>query len=900
MTHEELRSKFIEFFVARGHTPVASSGLIPHHPAAPLFTNAGMNQFLPYFLGEEPPAYPRATSAQKCVRIRGKHDDIELIGRTSRHLTFFEMLGNFSFGDYFKERAIPYHWELLTEVLGIDGDRIWATVHLDDDEAAQIWQDGVGLPADRIQRMGDDNFWEMGETGPCGPSSELYYDKGAEFGEPGGPAAGGEERYLEIANLVFMQYDRLPDRTLEPLPRKNIDTGSGLERILPVLQGGSSVFDGDVLRPVVEAAAQATGRVYGKEEEVDVSLRILADHGRAMTFLVADGVFPSNEDRGYVLRRIIRRAVRHAFILGVEKLVTPALVEATVEVSGAAYPELVNGRDFVLDVVSREEERFRQTLRSGSSILDEELVRAEAAESPLAGSVAFRLHDTFGFPLELTLEMAGERAVEVDVAGFNEEMEAQRRRAREAQSGGAAAPTERVSSYRDLYEQFGPTEFTGYEEEESTGRVLAVLDPNGAGPSGPNRAGDAGPSGPNRAGDAGPSGPTRAGDSGTFDVFLDRSPFYAESGGQVGDTGLVRTETGLLEVLDTTLALPGLHRHTVRLREGRVDPGQEAVARIDAERRSTIRRNHTGTHLLHWALREALGQHVQQHGSHVAPDRLRFDFSHYNALSPDELAAVEEAANAQVLLNERVKTYETSMEEARRLGALAFFGDKYGEVVRVVEAGSRSIELCGGTHVPAVGTVGPIKIVSEGSIGANLRRVEALTGSGSLERISREEMTLGAAANLLRVTPVEVPERVEQLLAQMRTLEQELAAMRREQAVARAGVLAAEAVDGVLVARADGTAREDLQKLAVAIRDQPGIRAVVLGAVPPSGGVALVAAVARDGGLTASDLIGPPARMVGGGGGKGADIAMAGGRDPSRLDEALELARQIALGNQRG
>ncbi len=865
MTHAELRSKFIEFFVARGHTPVPSSGLIPHHPAAPLFTNAGMNQFLPYFLGEEPPPYPRATSAQKCVRIRGKHDDIELIGRTSRHLTFFEMLGNFSFGDYFKELAIPYHWQLLTEVLAIDGDRIWATVHLEDDEAAQIWHDVVGLPADRIQRMGDDNFWEMGETGPCGPSSELYYDKGAEFGEPGGPAGGGEERYLEIANLVFMQYDRQPDRSLEPLPRKNIDTGSGLERILPVLQGVSSVFDGDVLRPVVDAAARATGRVYGKDEEVDVSLRILADHGRGMTFLVADGVFPSNEDRGYVLRRIIRRAVRHAFILGVEQVVTPALVEATVEVSGTAYPELANGRDFVLDVVSREEERFRQTLRSGSSILDDELTKAAAAGGSLAGSVAFRLHDTFGFPLELTLELAGERGVGVDVAGFNEEMEEQRRRARQAQAGGVGAAPERVSSYRDLYEQFGPTEFTGYEEEQSSGRVLAVLDPNGR-------------------------------DNGTFEVFLDRTPFYAESGGQVGDTGLVETETGVLEVLDTTFAVPGLHRHTVRLRQGRVVPGQEAFGRIDAERRSTIRRNHTGTHLLHWALREVLGQHVQQHGSHVAPDRLRFDFSHYNALAPDELAAVEEAANAQVLLNERVKAYETSMDEARRLGALAFFGDKYGDIVRVVEAGSRSIELCGGTHVPAVGTVGPIKVVSEGSIGANLRRVEALTGSGSLERISREEMTLSAAAALLRVTPAEVPERVEQLLTQMRSLEQELQAMRREQAVARARVLASEAVDGVLVARADDTPREDLQKLAVAIRDQPGIRAAVLGGVPPSGGVALVAAVARDSGLMASDLIAQPARMVGGGGGKGADMAMAGGRDPSRLDEALALARQIASG----
>jgi alanyl-tRNA synthetase len=627
------------------------------------------------------------------------------------------------------------------------------------------------------------------------------------------------------------------------------------------------VFDSDVLRPVIDAAGQATGKAYGKDTEVDVILRILADHGRAMTFLVADGVFPSNEDRGYVLRRIIRRAVRHAFGIGVEHLVTPALVEATVEVLGEAYPELVTGRDFVLDVVSREEERFRQTLKSGSAILDDELTKAAAGGGSLAGPVAFRLHDTFGFPLELTLELAGERDVAVDVAGFNQEMEEQRRRARQAQAGTAGADPERTSSYRELYDQFGPTEFTGYEEQESAGRLLAVLE----------TAGD-------------------AGGNGTFEAFLDRSPFYAESGGQVGDTGLVTTETGVLEVIDTTVAVPGLHRHTVRLREGRVVPGQEAVGRIDAERRSTIRRNHTGTHLLHWALREVLGQHVQQHGSHVAPDRLRFDFSHYNALTPDDLAAVEEAANAQVLLNERVRAYETSMDEARRLGALAFFGDKYGDVVRVVEAGSRSIELCGGTHVPAVGTVGPIKIVTEGSIGANLRRVEALTGSGSLERINREEMTLATAASLLRVAPADVPERLEQLLAQMRSLEEELSAVRRDQALARARVMASDAVEGVVVARVDGTPRDDLQKLAVAIREQPGIRAAVLGAVPPSGGVALVAAVGRDSGLVASDLVAEPARMVGGGGGKGGDVAVAGGRDPDRLDEALELARQLALG----
>ncbi|MDQ6911115.1 MAG: alanine--tRNA ligase, partial [Actinomycetota bacterium] len=473
----DLRRAFTGFFVERAHTLVPSSGLIPHHPLAPLFANAGMNQFLPYFLGEEPAPWHRATSVQKCVRIRGKHDDIELIGRTTRHLSFFEMLGNFSFGDYFKESAIPWHWELLTEVLGIDGDRLWVTVHLDDDEAAEIWRDTVGVPAERIQRMGDDNFWEMGETGPCGPSSELYVDKGAAHGEGGGPLHGAEERFVEIANLVFMQYDRQRGGALDALPRRSIDTGSGLERILPFLQGVDSVFDTDVLRPVVDAASRATGRSYGDDDAVDVSLRILADHGRSMTFLVSDGVFPSNEDRGYVLRRIIRRAVRHAFALGVEREVTPALVEATVEVMGEAYPELVRNLDFVLGVVTREEAKFRQTLRSGSAILDEELAGAKVGgQSTLPGSVAFRLHDTFGFPLELTLEVAGEHGITVDRAGFEEEMDSQRARARAAQPGaGATDDPQRAGAYRELLEQFGVTDFVGEHHDEATARVLAVL-----------------------------------------------------------------------------------------------------------------------------------------------------------------------------------------------------------------------------------------------------------------------------------------------------------------------------------------------------------------------------------------------------------------------------------------
>ncbi|MDQ6798405.1 MAG: alanine--tRNA ligase [Actinomycetota bacterium] len=868
MTADELRRAFTTFFIERGHVGIPSSGLIPHHGAAPLFTNAGMNQFLPYILGEEAPAAPLATSVQKCVRIRGKHDDIANIGATWGHLTFFEMLGNFSFGDYFKAGAIPLAWELLTTVLGIDADRLWVTVHDSDDEGAQLWLDSVGLPPERIQRMGDDNFWKMGDTGPFGPCTEIYFDVGDSFGVGGGPAHGAPARFRELWNLVFMQYDRQTDGTLIDLPMRIIDTGAGLERFLTVLQGVESVFDTDVLRPLVGAAAKATGRSYGDDPAVDTTLRILADHGRSMSFLVSDGVFPSNEDRGYVLRRIIRRAVRHAFTLGVDRLVTPALVEATVTEMGVAYPKLADDADFVTGVVTREEERFRQTLRSGSTILDEAL--ADASGGRLAGTTAFRLHDTFGFPLELTLEVAAERGVDVDIDEFDAEMAAQRQRARDAAHPGAGGGAEpgRVGAYRELVEQFATTEFTGYNETESRSRVLAVLD-----------------------------GPDDAEGRATVEVFLDRTPFYAESGGQVGDTGVIATEDASVEVFATTAAVPGLTRHSARVIAGHLAAGQEAAAAVDVERRDAIRRNHTGTHLLHGALREVLGSHVKQAGSLVAPDRLRFDFSHYGPLSAEELARVEEVANVQVLDNEPVRAFETSRAEAERLGAIAFFGDKYGEVVRVVEAGRRSVELCGGTHVAALGTIGPIKIVSEGSIGANLRRIEAVTGTASLDRIRHGEVLLGRAAALLRVTPPEVPERVEKVLEENRALHDRVKSLHTERAASAALTLAADAVGGVVVGRRpDGTSRTELEALAVAVRDRPGMRAVVLGAAGEGGGATLVSVVSTDSGLVASDLLTDAAKIVGGGVGRNPERAVAGGRDASRLDEALDGVRTIISG----
>ncbi len=863
-----LRRAFVDFFIERGHASVPSSGLIPHHPKAPLFTNAGMNQFLPYLLGEEVPPHARVTSVQKCVRIRGKHDDIELIGRTGRHHTFFEMLGNWSFGDYFKEGAIALAWELLTDVLGLDPDRMWVSVFQTDDEAARIWRDIIGIPDARIQRTGDDNFWEMGDTGPCGPSSEIYYDRGPAFGPEGGPFGGGEERYVELWNLVFMQYDRLPDRSLADLPTPNIDTGAGLERLLSVLQDVPSNWETDVLRPVIAEAEAATGRVYGVDPGADVGLRILADHGRAMTFLVNDGVFPSNEDRGYVLRRLIRRAVRQAFQLGVDAAVTPRLVGATVRTMSEAYPELAGNEDFITGVVGREEQRFRATLRSGLAMLEEELAGGAGA---VPGALAFKLHDTFGFPVELTREIAAERGVEVDESGFAGAMERQRQQSREGGKG-TSGDAAHAAAYRELAEEFGPTEFVGYEESQSSGHVLAVLE---------------------AAVPEGSPFPTLA----HVEVFLDRTPFYAEAGGQVGDTGWIDTDTGSVAVIDTTQAVPGLHRHVGVVTEGELRPGQIASVRIDVERRTAIRRNHTGTHLLHWALRKVLGDHVKQAGSLVAPDRLRFDFTHYHALSDDEIARVEDLVNERVLADEPVRISVIPREHAAERGAIAFFGEKYGDMVRVIEAGTESMELCGGTHVSALGQIGPLKIVSEGSIGSNLRRIFATTGTATLVRLRQDEDVLSRTAELLRARPDEVAEALERKLSDLRAADAELRALRQQALRLQAKELAqaAAADSGVVVARRDGLDQRQLQELATTIRSESGVRAVVLGSSQPDGKVALVAAVPKGGDLVASALIADAAAIVGGGGSKHPELAVAGGRDASRLDEALESVRR-ALG----
>ena len=851
MTAAEVRQAFVDFFVERGHTHHPSASLIPHDPTL-LFTVAGMVPFKTYFTGEQPAPFPRAVTVQKCVRAGGKHNDLDEIGRTSRHLTFFEMLGNFSFGDYFKSDACAWAWELVTGVLGLDPERLWITVHLSDDEAEAIWRDEVGVPAERIQRLGEDNYWRMADVGPCGPCSEIFWDKGPEYGPGGGPAHGGEERYIEVWNLVFMQFESTPDGEEVPLPKPSIDTGMGLERTVSVLQGVDSVWETDEFVALLGAAQRLTGAELGASEAGDVSLRILADHARSTSLLVSDGVFPSNEDRGYVLRRIIRRAVRHAYLLGVEAPVMGGMVDAVVEVMGDAYPDLARNHSYVRDVIDREEQRFRQTLRTGQAILDGRMAGLDAGE-PIDGEVAFLLHDTYGFPLEVTVEIAAERGVEVDTDGFAAAMSQQQERGRSARSVAAA---DDVTPFVALLSAAGPTEFCGRAELAAAGEVLYAAEGR---------------------------------------VVLDRTPFYAESGGQIGDTGEIVCEaTGArARVVDTVYGVPDLHVHIVEPVAGELRVGDEVAATVDAERRAGIRRNHTATHILHWALREVLGEHVKQQGSWVGPDRLRFDFSHYEALTAGQVAEVEDLVNSEVLDNASCRHYETSFDHAQQVGAIAFFGEKYGDHVRVLEAGRHSVELCGGTHVRALGDIGAFRITSEASIGANMRRLEAITGHDTVALLRSQQSLIDDVARSLGVPSAELADGVAKRQSETKALRAEVAELRRRVALGRAPELAAGAVDGVVVARVDGVGRDGLRDLAVSVRDIDGVRAVVLGTALDSGGAALAAAVAGDG-LHAGELIADAKRAIGGGGRSAADLSVAGGRDADRLDEALDLARAAA------
>ncbi|MEZ5342305.1 MAG: alanine--tRNA ligase [Acidimicrobiales bacterium] len=798
MNANELRRAFTDFFTQRDHLLVPSASLIPHDDTL-LFTNSGMVPFKPYFVGEETPPSRRVVSVQKCVRAGGKHNDLDEVGRTSRHLTFFEMMGNFSFGDYFKSQAIPQAWEFFTEVLKLDPERLWVTVHLSDDEAEEIWAETVGIPRERIQRLDADNWWRMADTGPNGPSSEIFWDKGPAYGPDGGPAnPAADERYVEIWNLVFMQFDTDEAGNSTPLPKPSIDTGAGLERILSVLQGKDSVFEIDEMAALISAAESITGYKLGADPAADLALRVLAEHGRTMTFLISDGVLPSNEDRGYVLRRIMRRAVRFAYLLGVTDLVTPHLVDAVVGIMAADYPQLTTSHELVRTVVEREETQFRRTLANGLKILDDQLAEIPAG-GELPGSVAFLLHDTYGFPYEVSEEVVRERGYTLDRAGFDDEMSQQRQRAKEARKGVVqAADFEQVQA---IAESHGLTDFLGREPSltDVDAWVLAVT---GLGTD-------------------------------SVSIFLDRTPFYAESGGQVGDTGTITTDTGTATVTNTLYAIPGVVRHLVSI-EGEILVGQAAKASIDVERRNAIRRNHTATHLLQWALGQVLGDHVKQQGSLVNDDRLRFDFSHFEAVTAAEIAAIEDLANREVLANPKVEHPEVTKAEAEAMGAIAFFGDKYGDLVRVLRAGP-SLEFCGGTHVSSLGDIGLIKVVSEGSVGSNIRRIEAVTGTGALTMLREEQAIIDRIADAVNVPRGDVTDGVEKRLVELKAALDEIKTLRKQLALGQSSELAATAVDGVVVARVDGPSRDDLRELVLAVRDQPGVRAVVIGGAPQGG-----------------------------------------------------------------
>ncbi len=865
-TSNDLRRAFLDYFAANGHNEVASASLIPFDPTV-LFTVAGMVPFKSYFTGDETPPFKRAATSQKCARAGGKHNDLDDVGRTARHLVFFEMLGNFSFGDYFKRDAIKFAWEFVTKVLQFDTSKLWVTVHYTDEEAEKLWLELTDMPIERIQRLGDkDNFWQMGPTGPCGPCSEIYIDRGPEYGPEGGPLnPEAEARYLEFWNLVFMQFDQAEDGTRTSLPKPSIDTGAGLERILCLLQNVEAVWETDLMAPIIAKARELTGASYivGDYQDADsFSLRVLAEHARSGAMLIADDVFPSNTGRGYVLTRILRRAIRHAYRLGVKRNILPELMNVAIDVMTDAYPNVAARRAHILAVVGREEEQFRKTLERGSILLDSELANAVGGETAvLSGDVAFELHDTFGFQLELTREICAERGGSVDEERFNVLMDEQRDRARSARKN-SATPEELAKRYREIQDANGQTVFVGYSENRvDDARVLGVVEIEGGAP-------------------------------GAVEVFLDRTPFYAESGGQMGDTGELLSVTGKLMVTDTTYAVPGLTRHAGIL-TGTLVVGDTVSAQINVEGRDATRRNHTGTHLLHWALRQVLGEHVKQAGSLVGPDRLRFDFSHYDSVTPAQILEIENLVNDVVLTAVAADNPEVTKAEAEGMGAIAFFGDKYGEKVRILKAGP-SLEFCGGTHVSNVGQIGAVKILGESSIGSNLRRIEASTGTNTITRLRADQALLDGAAASLRVKPEELNDRIAKLLDERKGLEREIELLKKAAAGGRAAEFAALAENGIVVATIDDMDRDTLRDLALAIRDMPGIRAVILGSAPSSGGVALVSAVTKDSGLHAGELIADAAKTIGGGGGKAPDLAVAGGKKPEGLTEAIAQARKAA------
>ena len=886
MDSAEIRRRWIDFFVKRGHAEIPSASLIASDPTL-LLVNAGMVPFKPYFLAEEPPPAPRATSVQKCVRTL----DIDEVGKTTRHGSFFQMCGNFSFGDYFKDGAISFAWELLTTPVaeggyGLEPEKLWITIYLDDDEAHEIWHKKIGVPAERIQRLGKkDNFWSMGVPGPCGPCSEINYDRGPAYGEEGGPAVNGE-RYLEIWNLVFMQYERGEGtgkddfEILGDLPSKNIDTGLGLERLASILQGVDNLYEIDTSRMILDKAAELTGSVYGKDLRTDVSLRVVTDHVRTALMLIGDGIIPGNEGRGYVLRRIMRRAIRNMRLLGSAAPTMRTLIQVAIDAMGPQYPELVSDAKRILAVAVGEETAFLQTLRTGTGILDTAIAGAKSAGRGEVGAAeAFQLHDTFGFPIDLTLEMAAEQGLSVDEEGFRRLMAQQKANAKadaKAKKTGHAD----VSAYRELIDSAGTGEFTGYRETTSEGVVKGLL-----------------------------VGGAVAGSAGTgqeIELVLDRTPFYAEGGGQLADHGLIRLGNGaLVEVLDVQKPVGDLIVHRAVVRDGEVTVGQGAESVVDISRRAAISRAHTATHMVHKAFRQLLGDTATQAGSENSPGRFRFDFAHPQAVPHAVLADAEQMVN-EVLVDDLAVTAQImSQPEAKSMGAMALFGEKYGDRVRVVSVGEWAHELCGGTHVANTGRLGLVKLLHESSIGAGVRRVEALVGADAYNFLAREHVLLAQISEAVKARPEELPERINGIIGKLREAEKEIASLRGGQVLAVAGELAANAADlrGVayVAHRApDGTPADDLRKLALDVRARlgaarPSVVAVASVANDRPVVVVTTSEAAREQGLKAGALAKTAAQTLGGGGGGKDDIAQGGGTNPAALDQALEaVGRQIA------
>ncbi len=872
-TSNDIRAAFLDFFARNGHQPVASSPLVPRNDPTLLFTNAGMVQFKNVFTGQEKRPYRRAATAQKCVRAGGKHNDLDNVGYTARHHTFFEMLGNFSFGDYFKEQAIAYAWELVTRDFGLPAERLLVTVYADDDEAATHWRKIAGLPESRVVRIATaDNFWRMGDTGPCGPCSEIFYDHGPSVpgGPPGSPEADGD-RFIEIWNLVFMQFEEGPPGVRTPLPRPSIDTGMGLERVAAIMQGKHDNYDTDTLRALIMASAEASG--VAPDGPHKVSHRVIADHLRATSFLIADGVLPSNEGRGYVLRRIMRRAMRHAHMMGARAPLMHRLVPALVRQMGVAYPELGRAEALITETLELEETRFKAMLERGLHLLSEETQRLGAGQS-LPGAVAFRLYDTFGFPLDLTQDALREQGRGVDVEGFEAAMAEQRARARAAWAGSGEAATERV--WFELRQSVGASEFLGYATETAEGTIVALVE--------------------------GGVQVQQAEAGAEVAVVLNQTPFYAESGGQVGDTGRITGADGLvIAVADTQKKLGDLFVHIGRVEAGSARVGAPVLLAVDHARRGAIRAHHSATHLLHEALRRRLGEHVTQKGSLNAPDRLRFDVSHPKPITAEELAWVEAEVNARIRENSAVTTRLMTPEAAVAEGAMALFGEKYGEEVRVVAMGSGegnraaySIELCGGTHVARTGDIGLLQIVGEGGVSAGVRRIEAVAGAAALDAVTAQRRLLAEAATGLRVQPAELPARLAVLLEERRRFEQQIAELQKKLATG-AGTAAVEDVNGIrLAARNLGDVPpRELKNLADAIQKQIGSGVVALVSTA-EGKASIVVGVSPDLAprFSAVDLVRAASAAVGGKGGGGRpDLAQAGGPDAAAADAALDAVR---------